>query len=203
MPIPCEKGFTSKLSGGNWIYGIFTTWVKKNAVIGEDLSQTFGYYGTYETLDNGLGTFSLDIYAYDGEGDTDWAWDESGKLLPNFRRVCTLAADLSGLRNFLKAHKSSKGQEFWRVDFKVNVLFGGTALKARMTWYEGVSISYLHPRVTDIWLCLSGNPARRPFQRYSELSLLDCTCFPSQEDGKPDPMNAIHSASVRSIQSTL
>ena len=150
MPIPCEKWFTSELSGGNWIYGLFTTWVKKNSVIGEDLSKTFGYYGTYETLDSDLGTFSLDIYAYDGEGDTDWAWDESSNLLPNFRRVCTLAADLSGLRSFLKVHKSSKGQEFWRVDFKVNVLFGGTALKARMTWYEGVSISHFHPPVTDI-----------------------------------------------------
>ncbi len=179
MPIPYEKGFTSKLSGVNRINGLFDTWVKKNSVIGEELSKTFSYRCTYKTLDHGLGTFCLEIYAYEGEGDTDWARDESGNLLPNIRRVCTLAADLSGLRRFLKVQRSSEGQEFWDVAFKVNVLFGGTVLMARMTWYEGVSISHLHPQVTDILLCPSGNPALRSFQCYSELSLLGHIYFPS------------------------
>ena len=109
-------------------------------------SKTFDYRRTYKTLDNGLGTFSFDIYAYDGESDTDWAQDELGNLLPKFRRVCTVAADLSCLQSFLKVQKSSEGQEFWKVFFKVKVLFGGTALKARLAWYEGVSISHFHPR---------------------------------------------------------
>ena len=142
-------------------------------MIGEELSKTFSYRYRRKTLDIDLGTFTLPIYAYDGEGDTDWAWDESDKLLPNIRRVCTLKADLSGLRSFLKVQKSSGGQKFWELAYEINVLCGGTALKARMTWYEGVSISHFHPQVTDIWLCLSENPARRPCQRYSELSLLD------------------------------
>ena len=76
------------------IDGFFEAWVKKNSVIGEELSKTFSYERMYKTLDSGLGTFTLDIYAYDGEGDPDWGWDESRKLLPNFRRVCTLSSDL-------------------------------------------------------------------------------------------------------------
>jgi len=203
VPVPCEEGFTSKLSGLNKLRGFFETWVKKNSVIGEELSKTFDYYRMYKTLDDCLGTSSYDIYAYDGEGDTDWARDESGDLLPNIRHVCTLKGDLSGIRRFLKARKTSEGQEFWKVSFHVDVFFGGTALKARMKWYEGVSISHFHPHVTDIWLCPSGNPARRPCQRYSELSLLDHVCFPSQEDGGLDPMNVSYPASARSIQSTL
>ena len=179
VPIPCGKGLTSKLSGVKKIDGFFETWVKKNVVIGEELSKTFSYVRMYKTLDYGLGTFSLDIYAFEREGDTDWAWDESSKLLPNIRRVCTLSADLSGLRSFLKVEKGVNGQDFWTVAFKVNVLFGGTALKARLTWNEGVSISNLHLRVTHVWLCLSDTPARRPCQRYSELNLLDHICFPS------------------------
>ena len=126
--------------GVNRIDGIFTTWFKKHSVIGEELSKTFSYRNTYTTLDHDLGTFSVGIYAYEGEGDTDWAWDESGNLFPSIRRVCTLKADLSGLQRLLKVQKSSEGQEFWEVFYHVNVLFGGTALKARMTWYEGVSI---------------------------------------------------------------
>ena len=126
------------------ISGLFQTWVKKNSVIGEELSNTFDYQQVYKNLDRGLGTFSLEIYAYDGEGDIDWARDESGGLLPNIRRVCTLKADLSGLRRFLTVRKGSQGQNFWTASYSVNVFFGGTALKARMSWYEGVSISHFH-----------------------------------------------------------
>ena len=173
------KGLTSKLPGIEVIDGFFSTWVKKNSVIGEELSKTFKYMRVYKTLDTHPGTFSLKIYAYDGEGDTDWLRDESGDVLPNFRRVCTLTADLSGLLGSLKVQTGSEGQDFWRANFNVNVLFGGTALKARMTWYEGVSISHFYPQGADIWLCLSGNTARRPCQHYTKLSLLDYVCRPS------------------------
>ena len=161
------------------IDGFFATLVEKDSVIGEELCKTFEYYRVFKNPDERLSTFYSEIYAYDGEGDTDWIWDESGNLLPNTRRVCTLKADLSGLQRFLKVKKTSEGQDFWKVFYNVDVLFGGTALKARLTWYEGVSISLFHPHVTDIWLFLSENPARRSCQRYSELILLDHVCFPS------------------------
>ena len=167
------------MSGVTRIDGFFRVWVKKGSVIGEELSKTFKYYRVFKNLDGVLDAFSLEIYAYDGEGVTAWALDESGNTLPNIRRVCTLKADLSGLQRFLKVQKTSAGEDFWEVSYKLKVLFGGTALKARLTWKEGVSSSYFHPQVTDIWLCLSENPARRPCQRYSELSLLDHVCFPS------------------------
>ena len=184
------------MSGVNKLDGFFETWVKKNSVIGEELSKTFNYSSAYKTLDDGLDTFTMGIYAHEGEGDTDWLWDESRNLLPNIRRVCTLAADLSGIKRFLKVHKSSEGQNFWKVFFKVKVFFGGTALKARLAWYEGVSVSHFDPQVTDIWLCLAGHLARRPCQRNSRFGLLDHTCFPSQEDGRLDPMNTFHFTSA-------
>ena len=187
------------MSGVTRIDGFFETWVKKGSVIGEDLSKTIKFTSIFTNPDEVLGNFSIDIHAYDGEDVTDWLWDELDNVLPNFRRVCTLSADLSGLQNFLKAKKRPDGQEFWKVTCKVKVLFGGTALKARITWYEGVSISYFHPHVTDNWLYLSENPPRRPHQRYSELSLLDHVCFPSQKGGKLDSTNVFDSASVRWI----
>ena len=125
--------------------GFFEAWVKKHSVIGEELSQSFSYVRVYQTLERGLGYFSLDIYAYDGDGDTHWGWDESGKRLPDIRRVCTLSADLSGLRRFLKVQKGPEGQVFWTIWYSINVHFGGTALKAKMMWDEGVSISHFHP----------------------------------------------------------
>ena len=142
------------------IAGFFKTWVKKGSVIGEELSRTFKYYRVFKNLDDGLGAFLVVIYAYDGEGDTDWGEDELGNLLPNIRRVCTLTADLSGLQRFLKVQKTSEGQDFWKVAFNVNVLFGGTTLKARVTWKEGVSISHFHPHVTDLVV-----PFRKPCEK--------------------------------------
>ena len=152
----------------------------KVSVIGEGLSESFEYCHVFRNVDEGLGgDFHVEIYAYDGEGDTYWVWDESNKLLPNIRHVCTLKADLSGLQRLFKVRKRSDGQDFWKISYKVKVLFGGTALKARLMWKEGVSVSRFHPHVTDIWWCLSENPARRPCQRYSELNLLDHVWFPS------------------------
>ena len=138
--MPGEKRLTPGLSGGIRINGFFDTWVKKNFVIGEEWSKTFSYVRRSGTPDLSLGTFSLDIYANEQEGNHDWAWDESGNLLPNVRRVCTLSADLSGLRSHWKVQKGPAGRKFWMVSFSINVRFGGTALKAKLTWDEGVSI---------------------------------------------------------------
>ena len=142
VPISCENGLTFKMSGAHRIDGLFNAWVKKNSVIGEELSKTLEYHRTYKTLGTHLRTFYLKIYVYEGEGDTYWLDDELGNLMPDFRHACTLKADLSGLERFLKAQKGSEGRDFWHIAFKVNVLFGGTALKARLTWDEGVSVSH-------------------------------------------------------------
>ena len=153
MPIPLENGLTLKLSGFTKIPGIFRALVKKNTVIGEELSKTNPCVRVYHTLDcalNSIPMVPVDIYAYDGEDDTDWAEDESGNLLPQLRRVRTLKTDLSGLQRFLRVEKGPNGQNIWRVNYSVNVYFGGTALKARLTWYEGVSNLYFHPQGAEI-----------------------------------------------------
>jgi hypothetical protein len=157
--IQIDYGGLTSPSGVNKITGFFDTWVKRvcsncclysithfcpqNSVIGDELSKTFNYQRIYKTLDHGLGSFSVDIYAWEGEGHIDWGRDESGNLLPNMRRVCTLKADLSNLQRSLKVQKGPRGQDFWRVEHSVAVLFGGTQLRARLQWYEGVSASFL------------------------------------------------------------
>lgn len=51
--------------------------------------------------------------------------------------MCTLRADLTGLRSSLRSQRGAKGEEFFRVDFVISVMLGGTSLKARLTWNEG------------------------------------------------------------------
>ena len=108
------------------------------------MRKIFSYERIYRSLDTRLDNFFVQIYAYDGEGTPDWLLDETGHVLPNFRPLCTLMADLSGLEKLLEVQKGSEGQDIRIVFFKVHVLFGGTALEARLTWDEGVSVSHFH-----------------------------------------------------------
>jgi len=62
-----------------------------------------------------------------------------GNLAKDVRTVCTLRADLTGLRSSLRSQRGPKGEEFFRVDFMISVMLGGTSLKARLNWNEGVS----------------------------------------------------------------
>lgn len=54
------------------------------------------------------------------------------------RKICEIKADLSGLRDGLKVHFNSAGEEYWEVKYWVNVMLGGTQLRARLVWKENV-----------------------------------------------------------------
>ena len=62
-------------------------------------------------------------------------------MKPRFREVCRLEADLSGLQQSLRAQRNpTTGMVYYTVNFIVAVLFGGTTLKARLRWFENVSV---------------------------------------------------------------
>lgn len=66
---------------------------------------------------------------------------QTGALVPHMRYVCELRADLSQLRRAVTKETGPNGTEFWKVVFKVAVMFGGTRLQARLLWQEGVRLS--------------------------------------------------------------
>lgn len=102
-----------------------------------------------------LGKFTVPLYAWEGEGVSEWVKDESGEsaclftlhdnlrkiggLVPQMRLLCTLVADLSKLRTLLKKSKAANGSSYWAVNFTVAIMFGGTQLHAKLKWMEGVS----------------------------------------------------------------
>lgn len=77
-----------------------------------------------------------------------------GNLVPQMRHVCDLRADLSQLRRSLTKETGPNGTEFWKVVFKVAVMFGGTRLQARLLWEEGVRI---HATNASALYFISGN----------------------------------------------
>jgi len=90
----------------------------------------------------------------------------AGRLLPTFREVCTVKADLSGLlRNiepthvmvpdFLSPQLLPVLRTIWEVKFEVEIFFGQTTLCAGVIWQEDVRCSCLSYRLSSLTLLLS------------------------------------------------
>lgn len=60
-------------------------------------------------------------------------------MVPKMRHVCDLRADLSQLKDSLVKHTGPDGVEYWKVEYSVLIMFGGTQLQARLQWEDGVS----------------------------------------------------------------
>jgi hypothetical protein len=58
-------------------------------------------------------------------------------LIPGFKQMCSVQADLSGLRGGLVQSMGTKGY-YWTLNFDIGIRFGGTELEAFIEWKEGV-----------------------------------------------------------------
>jgi len=63
----------------------------------------------------------------------------TGRWLEQMGNLCTLKADLSGLRGSLRC-KTGPSDLYYQVEFEVVVRLGGTQLQATVQWKEGVRI---------------------------------------------------------------
>ncbi|KEP47847.1 putative heat shock 70 kDa protein 12A [Rhizoctonia solani 123E] len=66
----------------------------------------------------------------------NWAWNKDGYLQKGFERICTVTADLSGLRGALIKKTSTK--VYYQLDFFIALHLGGTEINASIEWTEKV-----------------------------------------------------------------
>ncbi|ELU36997.1 hypothetical protein AG1IA_08970 [Rhizoctonia solani AG-1 IA] len=85
-----------------------------------------------------LSNLSMDIYCYSADDEPVWAWDENDDILPDFRKSCTISADLRGLEGALERRRGRRGN-FWSLKIDVCMRFGGTELEAYIEWKDKVS----------------------------------------------------------------
>jgi hypothetical protein len=104
----------------------------------------------------------MDLYSYSGGDEPTWAFDKNGNsniisgnirmislvtpipaenLMPEFQKVCTIAAELHGLGGALTKQTGLLGADFWEIKIDVCIHFGATELKAHLEWEKDVSIS--------------------------------------------------------------
>lgn len=103
----------------------------------------------------------LVLLAWEGEGDTNWVYDEKsgdlnqisdidcllslitfiGELVPGLRWLCEVYADVSPLLASIKPSRRS-GVQAWILECKLRIALGGAQIKAHVEWYEGVCKFY-------------------------------------------------------------
>ncbi|ORY74760.1 hypothetical protein BCR35DRAFT_333300 [Leucosporidium creatinivorum] len=118
------------------VRGGWSTIIAKDTIVNVDHLTTMGYTRLI-TEPSALQVFEIELFAFDGSDTTPrWCLDAYGNLLPSFRKVCTISADLSPLQNILVPRSGAGGVTYWEVSFQLGISFGSTSLNAKVLWTE-------------------------------------------------------------------
>ena len=60
-----------------------------------------------------------------------------------FPTLCTVTADTRQMAKLLKLRYGVGGVPYYRIDYKVVLLFGLTELKAQISWMENVTVIFI------------------------------------------------------------
>ncbi|CAE6485509.1 unnamed protein product [Rhizoctonia solani] len=125
--------------------GVWSQIVHKGVALDAEAVCRESYTGQYKTPNPDLKALSMDIYRYSVDDEPAWAWDKDENLLPNFRKACTISADLRGLEGALEKKAGLLGSEYWSLAIEVCMRFGGTELEAYIEWKDksGVAFAFL------------------------------------------------------------
>jgi uncharacterized protein YfcZ (UPF0381/DUF406 family) len=122
---------------GAWVPGVWGVIARKDQVVqnGQDISKEFSQH--FFKRDANL-EIESDIYVWTGEGlqGPYFIHDDDFDLVPGFKRICTVKADLSGIREELVEEPTFQGQSWWWTDFRIGFKFGAVELKAFIIWQE-------------------------------------------------------------------
>ncbi|KAJ1304905.1 hypothetical protein OPQ81_006039 [Rhizoctonia solani] len=78
----------------------------------------------------------MKLVGYSGDDEPTWAWDKKENLLPKFKEVCTIKAQLYNLEGALKPAIGMTGVHYWYLEVDVCVYFGTTELQAHLEWMQ-------------------------------------------------------------------
>ncbi|KAG8772201.1 hypothetical protein FRC20_002802 [Serendipita sp. 405] len=115
---------------------VFDALIPKGSVLTDEWEKVTSHHRSYNTFPTELGSFASTIYAWSGQGDTQWLTDLRDELLPGMRIFCKLKADFSPLRQSITVQIGNNGETFWRVNYQIVLSFKRSMLQARLRWFE-------------------------------------------------------------------
>ncbi|KAG9079180.1 hypothetical protein FRC06_007897 [Ceratobasidium sp. 370] len=126
-------------SGQYHVMGKWDMIVEKDHVVDQQLALRRPYARLYSTSHPDLGTFTVELYAWTSDRllAPEWKVDHfgSGNVADGFSVVCSITADLSGMRGSLKKQRGEHGV-YYELVFQLCLEFGGVELKAFLEWSE-------------------------------------------------------------------
>lgn len=118
---------------GHWMLpNSFGSILKKGTRVSEEQESRLQICKLGESA-SGCSHITSRIHAYNGDlSDAIWMDEE----LDSFTPKCTVYADTSKAADALSPQTAPSGDEFYRIDYDVVLLFGLTELKAHICWME-------------------------------------------------------------------
>jgi hypothetical protein len=77
-------------------------------------------------------------------------------IMPGFTEVCVIKADLSNMAGTLEECIGPRGI-YWRANFEVGILFGGTELAAKLFW-KASNVRVITPTLCGVGLIFLTGP---------------------------------------------
>ncbi|KAI5115452.1 hypothetical protein M0805_008680 [Coniferiporia weirii] len=117
-------------TGKRMISGQFSTVLKKGTLVSKEtefISRLFIETDNVEYYESN----SLDLLAFPGSAEPP-VWVDEAPLTT----LCTVTADTSNLKRLLRPLTGTSGQTYWTQDYEFILQFGGTELKAQISWKE-------------------------------------------------------------------
>ncbi|KAG8682041.1 hypothetical protein FRC08_015223, partial [Ceratobasidium sp. 394] len=121
---------------GPYVAGAWSQIVAKGVTLDCDSVSRRPYRREYWTPNPELSHVNQDIYSYAFGGAPKWTRNKTGGFNSGFRKVCSITADISGLRGALRSEVGAGGVGYWSLTFAVCIRFGRTELEAFLEWSE-------------------------------------------------------------------
>ncbi|KAG8699049.1 hypothetical protein FRC11_013985, partial [Ceratobasidium sp. 423] len=126
----------TQADGHQWISGCWSSIVTKGIALDVHAVCRRAFSRSYNTSTPNLSTFEVQLISYANEDNPTWSQSPQGLLLPGFRNVCRISADLNNLSGALERRTGNGGRVYWYLAFEVCIRFGGTELEAYLEWKE-------------------------------------------------------------------
>lgn len=121
----------TSISGIKRLGGIFWVLLPTNTQVSETKEFRRAHYWEFDNL-SGLSTASTAVWGYKGTVADAAFMDVNTSL---YSQLCTIEVDLSHLKPSPKSVNASTST-YYKVDYELIMLFGGTELKAQLAWKE-------------------------------------------------------------------
>lgn len=128
-----------KFTSSERVDGAWSEIIARDTSIPCDECVEASYCREYDTPTPDLSKFSQTIYSTLLPSSSVFMFDRQGSLCPGFVAVCAISANLQEMQgNLNKGGYRWIYGNYWKLEFKVCILFGGTEISAFIKWvHEG------------------------------------------------------------------